>query len=335
MVFIRTTRSLLVAGMILLLPATLRAQRIQEEKLSGYKGGFNKHISVPDKAFSFIIMGDWGRNGQYYQQDVAAQMGRTAASIDAAFIVAVGDNFYPSGVQSTQDPQWNYSYEQVYRSQFLQCNWYVALGNHDYKGNIQAEIDYTKISRRWYMPAPYYAKKIRINDSEQLLLVVMDTDPYIDSYYGKDDEMGRNVAQQDTAAQRRWLAETLGDTDPSIKWRLVAGHHPLYSGGKRKAGKDTEAMKRKFQAMFDQYKVDAFLCGHEHDLQVVKPEGHYTTQLLSGAGCEVRPTGNTEGTLFAASEPGFIVCSINGNTMLVQVVKTNGKIAFKTTISKH
>jgi hypothetical protein len=185
------------------------------------------------------------------------------------------------------------------------------------------------------MPAPYYSRKIRINDSDELLLVVMDTNPFIDGYYGKDDEMSKNVAVQDTAAQRRWLAQVLGDTSPSVKWRIVAGHHPLYSGGKRKNGKDTETMRRKFQAMFDQYKVDAFLCGHEHDLQVVRPQGHYTTQLLSGAGCEVRPTGNTEGTLYAASMPGFMVCSVSAGELLVQVVQTNGKIAFRTTIPKQ
>ena len=305
-----------------------------EEKRSGYRGGFNKHVQTNEKALHFIVMGDWGRNGEYYQKDVAQQMNKTAATLGTDFIVAVGDNFYPSGVQSTTDPNWQYSFEQVYRDYFLHCNWYVVLGNHDYKGNIQAQIDYSLVSRRWQMPAPYYSRKIKLKDGGTLLLVVMDTNPFIDSYYGKEDEMGRNVALQDTARQRQWLEQTLSDTSSDIKWKIVAGHHPLYSGGKRLKSKDTEDMKRKFQSLFHRTKVNAYLCGHEHDLQVIKPEGQYTTQFLSGAACEIRPSGSTDGTLFFASKPGFMSFSVETAKMLVQVIGTNGKILYTLTLNQ-
>lgn len=29
--------------------------------------------------------------------------------------------------------------------------WYPILGNHEYRGNTQAVIDYSKVSRRWVM----------------------------------------------------------------------------------------------------------------------------------------------------------------------------------------
>ena len=35
-------------------------------------------ITVPEKALNFIAMGDWGRNGEYNQKEVALQMGITA-----------------------------------------------------------------------------------------------------------------------------------------------------------------------------------------------------------------------------------------------------------------
>ena len=196
-----------LCGCILLLCSFISRVSAQEylaEAKSGYTGGFNTEIKTLDAAVNFIVLGDWGRNGQYYQTQVAEQMGKVAATTGNDFVITVGDNFYPSGVQSVQDPQWRYSFEDVYRSHFLQNNWYVALGNHDYKGNIQAQLDYSSISRRWYLPAKYYSKKIKLKDGSILLLVIMDTTPFVGSYYTKGDEVTENVAKQDTAAQRKW-----------------------------------------------------------------------------------------------------------------------------------
>lgn len=308
------------------------AQQIKDEARSGYQGLFNNKLQLLDQSVNFMALGDWGRNGEYYQQQVAQQMTQAAATTGTDFIVVVGDNFYPSGVQSTTDPNWHYSYEDVYKAYFLHCNWYVALGNHDYKGNIQAQIDYSKISRRWQLPAPYYSKKIRLNNNDELLLVVMDTNPFIASYYSKNDEVTENVKQQDTAAQRRWLETTLNDTSRSIKWKIVVGHHPMYSGGKRMKSPDTEDMRRQFQSLFSKTKVAAYICGHEHDLQVIKPAGQYTTQFLSGAGCEVRPSGSTNGTQFWASKPGFMTFAVTGQKILVQVIGIDGAVLHSTTL---
>ena len=111
--------------------------------------------------------------------------------------------------------------------------------------------------------------------------------------------------------------------DPSVRWKIVVGHHPMYSGGKRKNSEDTLLFEKKFADLFDQYKVDAYISGHEHDLQIIKPKGRYTTQFLSGAASEVRVSGEREGTIFAADVPGFMTFSIKGNQLLVQSVKAD------------
>lgn len=312
---------------------TLWAQSYLEEEKSGYRGGFIPELKQLDKSLNFVVLGDFGRFGQYYQQPVAEQMGKAAMTLESDFTICVGDNFYPNGVQSTQDHQWVSSFENVYTNMSLHSNWYVALGNHDYRGNLQAQLDYTKISRRWQMPDKYYSETFTLDNGEKVLMVVMDTNPYIDSYH-KPGMMQQNIIAQDTLAQTQWLHQTLKNTDVKVKWKIVVGHHPLYSGGKRKTNPDTIQFKERFADVFDKYKVDAYICGHEHDLQIIKPKGRYTTQFLSGAASEVRPTGQTEGTLFAKSEAGFMTFSVNGNKMLVQVVNHEGKVLYTTELNK-
>ena len=312
----------------------VNAQDYLEEERSGYKEGFIPELKQVEDGFSFLVMGDFGRFGQYHQKEVATQMGKAAVTIDAEFVISVGDNFYPNGVQSTQDHQWISSYEDIYTNMSLHNDWYVALGNHDYNGNIQAQIDYSKVSRRWHMPDNYYKETFELEDGSKMLLVIMDTNPFIDGYYEKGEAKHANIVAQDTVAQKKWLIESLDTKDPAIKWKIVVGHHPLYSGGKRKSNPDTLGFEKKFAALFDKYKVDAYLCGHEHDLQVIKPKGRYTTQFLSGAASEVRPSGNREGTLFATESAGFMAFTITDKAMLVQVVDQTGKILYTTELTK-
>ncbi|HTF80063.1 MAG TPA: metallophosphoesterase, partial [Cytophagales bacterium] len=116
-----------------------------------YKGKFKTKYIAKD-AYVFFVIGDWGRNGEENQTEVAKSMKWCAERIDPRFIISTGDNFYTYGVASIDDPQWMSSYENIYKGNALHIEWYPVLGNHDYLGNTQAQIDYTKKSRRWVMP---------------------------------------------------------------------------------------------------------------------------------------------------------------------------------------
>ncbi|MEC4115177.1 metallophosphoesterase [Myroides pelagicus] len=327
----------LVCSLILLLSVnSIFAQApLVKEKENGYKGQSIEGLVYQPESFSFLAIGDFGRVGNYYQKEVARELGHAMVSLDGEFVVSVGDNFYPNGVASTQDYHWISSYESIYTDPSLYTDWYVALGNHDYQGNVQAQIDYSEISRRWHMPSRYYSETFKLDNGEKVLLVVMDTNPFIDSYHKKSKYT--DLKEQDTEAQLHWIKQTLGQEDQSIQWKIVVGHHPMYSGGKRKESKDTQDFQQKFADLFDQYQVDAYICGHEHDLQIIKPKGRYTTQFLSGSASEVRPSGVMEHTIFWAAEPGFMSFSIVDNQLIVQVVKATkdrAEVLYTHTIKK-
>jgi tartrate-resistant acid phosphatase type 5 len=287
-----------------------------------------------DRALHFIAMGDWGRNGADHQRQVAKQMGVTAKEIGSMFTIATGDNFYPSGVISEWDPLWKYSFEDIYTDFHIQWDWYPVLGNHDYKSNPDAQVKYSSISRRWKMPARYYTKTIAINGdtTQQVLFVFIDTNPLIPEFY-RNVEYGPNVKGQDTTKQKRWMEKLLSTTSPNIKWKIVVGHHPMFTGGSRTEAYDTKAIRNTLQPMFDKYKVDVYLAGHEHSLQHMLSAGN-THHIISGAASEKTAARLIPNSLFAASEYGFFVFSITGNELLLQSVNDTGKIIYTYTIKK-
>ena len=158
-------------------------------------------VKVLYRSLNFLVMGDWGRHGEQHQKRVAAQMNNAAIAINASFNLITGDNFYPKGVASEYDPSWQSSFENVYNQHALFNDWYVSLGNHDYKTNPDAEVAYSKISARWHMPARYYSFTKTLPDSGTVEFFVIDTSPFQKDYY-KDEEYGPHIIGNDTAAQK-------------------------------------------------------------------------------------------------------------------------------------
>jgi len=283
-------------------------------------------LKVDPRALNFILMGDWGRNGADHQKQVAAQMGKTASTASVDFIVAAGDNFYPLGVVSEHDPLWKYSFEDIYTDFSLQWNWYPVLGNHDYGSNPEAQIAYSKISRRWQMPSRYYSKVVNLNGdtTQQVLLAFIDTTPLVKNYHSGT---GHKVHDQDTTAQKLWLEKLLANPSPNIKWKFVVGRHPMYTGGGRTESHDTRSIRSSIEPLLEKYKVDAYLAGHEHSLQHIVTAAN-THHFISGASSERTPVKMLPTSKFARSEYGFMLFSVTQSSTLVQVIDFNGNILY-------
>jgi 3',5'-cyclic AMP phosphodiesterase CpdA len=262
-------------------------------------------------------------------------MGIVAKTFKPAFIVSTGDNFYPSGVRSTRDYTWITSFEEIYTAHSLHTDWYVVLGNHDYKGEPQAEIDYSEVDRRWNMPSHYYTKTVYIggDTTQGALLIFIDTTPLLSEYYFDGDH--QKVKTQDTALQRIWLEKTLSEAPKNIKWKLVFGHHPLYTGGARMKSPETTELKNLLKPIFQKYRVNAYICGHEHSLQYIKPDG-FTNYFISGAGSETTPAiVHPEGGVFSKSENGFMDFTITRDQLRVHVIGYMGEDLYSCMIERE
>jgi len=272
----------------------------------------------------FLAIGDWGRNGEFLQLEVAKQMGQWAASHPNNFVISVGDNFYPKGVVSEHDPLLNFSFENIYTAHSLQCDWYPILGNHDYGSDPDAQIRYSKISRRWNMPAKYYSKEVSLGTgNDKVLFVFIDTQPII-----------YQMREQEPEKQIEWLKQTLKQASADVKWKVVVGHHPHYTVGPRIKNYDTLAIRKALAPVFEECKVDIYLAGHDHSLQHLKPEGQ-THLFISGAGSELTPvTSGVNYSRFEASENGYMYFSVNAKQFNMKAVNYKGNILYETTLTK-
>jgi tartrate-resistant acid phosphatase type 5 len=275
------------------------------------------------RAFNFIILSDWGWNGYKHQQEVADQMAKTADSIHAKFIASCGDNFQVSGVASTQDPLWMSNFENIYKGLSLQAEWYPVLGNHDYRGSAQAQIDYSKISRRWRLTDHYYTFAKKVNDSVSVRFIFLDTPPLVTEYHKRPEEYPELV-KQDTAKELKWFKDILENSKE--QWKVVFGHHPVYSASKTHG--NTPEMIERVKPLLEKYHAQFYFCGHDHDFQHLHEKGKNIEYIVTGTGGEPRPASTNEMSVFSESEPGFSVVSLKADSLRICFVGTKGNIIY-------
>jgi len=164
----------------------------------------------------FIAVGDTGK-GSPLQAQVGEAMGARCRADGCDFVVLLGDNFYPTGVSSTSDPQWESAFVKPYAS--VDVPFYAVLGNHDCGGMGSGneldkgahQVAYSQVNPKWRMPATHY----RFFAPPLVDFFVADTNR---SMFAVDD-----LVRADFEA---WLPAS------AAKWKIVFGHHPYRSNGR-------------------------------------------------------------------------------------------------------
>lgn len=229
------------------------------------------------------------------------------------FVVCSVDN----GVTSVDDYQWYSTFTSVFTASSLQIPWYAILGNHDYKGNPGAQIEYTKkkIDDRWTMPGHLYSAIYYNADSNPTInnvdnpTVCCEADRGIDASHSKsvlggaqsahleivfidtlimapaEDESTRLGGRAYVTANEAdaYLASVEGVLAASTaKWLIVAGHYPVYSVADHG---DTKYLIEKLAPVLRKYGVCAYFNGHDHVLQHLEHDG--VSYFTSGHGTHV------------------------------------------------
>jgi tartrate-resistant acid phosphatase type 5 len=272
--------------------------REQERWLSLVKGALlPTFMQTPPPLFALkdagqpvrvLAFGDFG-DGSLAQQQVAAATLQYHRKQPFDFAVTLGDNFYPDGLTTLDDPRWKTQWEDLYGP--LGVKFYATLGNHDWHlpDGPAAEVLYARQSPSWRMPATYYTFT-----AGPVQFFALDTNEI-------------------SEAQLLWLNEELGKS--RARWKLVYGHHPIYSAGRHEDNDD------KIRQLLPVLKgrADVYLAGHDHDMQHLKPEGslHF---FVAGSGGKLRPIEPGPRSLFARSANGFAVVEADAGQLKVKFI---------------
>jgi tartrate-resistant acid phosphatase type 5 len=241
------------------------------------------------QAIRVLAFGDFG-TGSKEQKEVAASMLKFHRQTPFDFAVTLGDNFYSYGMESPADPRWKTWWDELYDP--LGIQFYATLGNHDwgFADSPAAEILYARQSPSWRMPAPYYTYT-----AGPVQFFALDTNEV-------------------SEAQLWWLKDEL--TKSRARWKLVYGHHPVYSAG---AHADNPGLIKRLLPVL-RGRADVYLAGHDHDLQHLKAEEGVHFFVSGGGGAGIRPIKPGPRSLFAKSANAFSVLEAEGPQLKVRFI---------------
>lgn len=283
-----------------------------------------------EKPLNFYLANDLGRNGYYDQKPIAELMGTMAENVDIECVVAAGDVHHFEGIRSVNDPLWMTNYELVYSHPELMIPWYVILGNHEYRGNTQAVIDYSKVSARWNVPDRYYTFAME-NDGITVRMVMVDTAPLLDKYR-EDTEKYPDACKQDMDRQLAWIDSVL--TAAKEDWVLVVGHHPIYAETGKDDSERLDLQKRLDSILRKHKNVDMYLCGHIHNFQHLRKAGSNIDYVVNTSGSLSRKVKPVDGTKFCSGETGFSLISVDKKELNLHMINKEGKVIYTVTRKK-
>lgn len=286
--------------------------------------GYAQSVESLKAPLTFYIVNDMGRNGYYKQKPVAELMGEMAGVVKPECVIAAGDTHHFWGVQGTNDPLWMTNYELVYSHPQLMIPWYPVCGNHEYRGNTQAVVDYSNVSRRWMMPSKYYTKAFE-DDGVTVRIIWIDTTPLI-GRYRENTEKYPDASKQAIDTQMEWLENTLKSA--TEKWVVVIGHHPLYAETDKSIKEQTD-MQKHVGEILKRYHVDMYVCGHVHNFQHIQKKDSKIDYIVNSSASLAREVNPIEGTKFCSPDEGFSVLSASAKNLVLSMINADGKVIYQ------
>ncbi len=225
-----------------LLPGRMYAYRVGQE---GHWSEWYHFKTAPgeDEAFSFIYFGD-------AQNDVKSMWSRVIRHAysdmpKASFMLHAGDLIN----RTHNDKEWG---EWHYAGNFINAMIpsIASPGNHEYDRDANENL---RLDLHWRKTF-----QLPLNGPKGLEESVYYVD-YSNCRVISLNSQEINLNESSRKLQAEWLDGVLSENEKV--WTVITFHHPIYSS---KEGRDNKEFREVFKPIFDRYKVDLVLQGHDH-----------------------------------------------------------------------
>ena len=260
----------------------------------------------------FFAVGDQG-TGSPDQHQVGRAIRDKCRASRCDFGVLLGNNFYPDGVTSAEDPQWKAKFEDPYAELLaMGVPFYPVLGNHDYADGADFsrgahQVAYGIGHPLWRMPATHH-----VFEHGNVLFAALDT-------------MRLDAGPREAEDEQQDLVEAASGSGP--RWVVALGHHPYASNGQNG---DARRRLARFLEREVCGKADVYLSAHDHNLQVLPPlPSCDTLQVIAGGGgyaTYTLPGGHP--SLFQRQTLGFAYVAVDGNRLRLEMIGPDGGTLF-------
>lgn len=291
---------------------SINFENLEPNTLYAYRVGIDKHWSewfhfktagTGSEPFSFIYFGD-AQNNLLSLWSRAIRSAYSEAP-KAKFMIHAGDLIN----HANSDNEW--------REWFDAGDWIHAMvpgiptpGNHEYVKDVSTG-NRTHISKYW---------RTQFTLPENGISGLEESVYYLDYQDLRIISLNSNERQKEQAA---WLEDVLKNN--TKKWTIITYHHPLYSAGN---GRDNKELRDLWKPIFDKYRVDMALQGHDHT---------YARGRNLSSGVSLKDS--TGGTMYVVSVSGPKMYKIHDdrwmdraaeNTQLFQVITIdNDTLSYK------
>ena len=219
----------------------------------------------------WLAVADTG-SGDANQRAVGQQMAAVHRRRPVDLVVLGGDNIYPSGDMALIEATFRRPYADLLAAG---VPFHAVLGNHDIRtANGDPQVAYKPFG----MQGRFY--NLRRGPVEFFLL----------------DTNGK----ADWQRQVSWLRSVLARS--TAPWKVVVGHHPVYSSGFY--GNDP-GLQAKLAGLMRKHGVQLYINGHEHNYERSVPIDGITYLVVGGGGASLRPVIPTAQSATASSVFSF------------------------------
>lgn len=274
-------------------------------------------LSPADIEMTVFFVGDAGEpNPRQSGPALDSMTAQASAAPGRTIVVFLGDNVYPNGIQEEGRAEW----ADARRRLAVQVNaipvgarGIFLPGNHDWAGMGAFGLYAVRLQERMIasLAAGRDVRMLPSNgcpgpvtlEAGRLRLVALDTQWWLHDYIVRDS---LSKCATTVGAVTALLREQVRSAQQG-RVTIVAGHHPLMTGGEhggycgltgifRRLGGQSQdiisspnrAMRDSLESAFKAQPPLAYVAGHDHNLQVMK--GGRSTQylLVSGAGSQAK-----------------------------------------------